>query len=70
MGEIEEKVMQLCTLTTSGFQCNVFRYPVIQGLIAFLMHFPWSRSAGFLLLFTVGIEILVSNILKSYILVA
>ncbi|KAH0617985.1 hypothetical protein JD844_016825 [Phrynosoma platyrhinos] len=42
------------------------RYPVIQELITFLLNFQRTQLVGFLLVYALGIEILVSNVFSFF----
>ncbi|XP_066479948.1 GPI ethanolamine phosphate transferase 1 [Tiliqua scincoides] len=48
-----------CLLPVPIWYTVLKEYPVIQGLITFLVNFPWTQSVGFLIVWTFGIEILV-----------
>lgn len=48
-----------CLLPVSIWYAVLKEYPVIHGLITFLMNFPWTQSVGFLIVWIFSIEILV-----------
>ncbi|KAJ6654706.1 hypothetical protein lerEdw1_006667 [Lerista edwardsae] len=48
-----------CLLPVLIWYAVLKEYPVIQRLITFLGNFPWTQTVGFLIVCTVGIEILV-----------
>uniref|UniRef100_A0A8C9ATN7 GPI ethanolamine phosphate transferase 1 n=1 Tax=Prolemur simus TaxID=1328070 RepID=A0A8C9ATN7_PROSS len=67
--QFEVKMIQKKEVTLS-FLFTPFKFQVIQDLVASLLSFPLSHFVGYLLVFTLGIEILVLSFFYRYMLTA